>query len=43
MLEKYRYLLIKFRGEIVEDLLVDDVFFYLWSKFVLDFEDVEVI
>lgn len=43
MLEKHRHLLIKFRGEIVEDLLVDDVLPYLRSKFVLDSEDAEVI
>ena len=43
MLEKHRYLLIKFRQEIVEDLLVDDVLVFLQSKFVLDSEDAEVI
>ena len=43
MLEKHRHLLIKFRQEIVEDLLVDDVIVFLQSKFVLDSEDAEVI
>ena len=43
MLEKHRYLLIKFRQEIVDDLLVDDVLVFLQSKFVLDSEDAEVI
>ena len=43
MLEKHRYLLIQFRPQIVEDLLVDDVLVFLQSKFVLDSEDAEVI
>ena len=43
MLENHRHLLIKFRPEIVEDLLVDDVLVYLRSKFVLDSSDTEVI
>lgn len=43
MLEKHRHLLIKFRQEIVEDLLVDDVLVFLRSKFVLDSGDAEVI
>lgn len=43
MLEKHRHLLLKFRQEIVEDLLVDDVVVFLQSKFVLDSDDAEVI
>ena len=43
MLEKHRHLLLKFRREIVEDLLVDDVVVFLQSKFVLDSDDTEVI
>lgn len=43
MLEKHRYLLIKFRQEIVDDLLVDDVLVFLQSKFIFDSEDAEVI
>lgn len=43
MLEKHRHLLIKFRKEIAEDLLVDDVLVFLRSKFVLDSDDTEVI
>lgn len=43
MLEKHRHLLLKFRGEIVDDLLVDDVLVFLRSKFVLDSDDAEVI
>ena len=43
MLEKHRHLLLKFRQEIVDDLLVDDVLSFLQSKFILDSEDAEVI
>lgn len=43
MLEKHRYLLIKFRVEIATDLLVDDVLVYLESKHILDSDDKEVI
>lgn len=43
MLEKHRHLLIKFRPEIVEDLLVDDVLVLLQSKRVVDSDDTEVI
>lgn len=43
MLEEHRHLLIKFREEIVDDLLVDDVLAFLRSKFTLDSEDAEVI
>lgn len=43
MLEKHRHLLLKFRHEIVDDLLVDDVVVFLQSKFVLDSDDTEVI
>ena len=43
MLEKHRHLLIKFREEIVDDLLVDDVLASLQSRFILDSEDAEVI
>ncbi|KAJ7373730.1 wD repeat domain [Desmophyllum pertusum] len=43
MLEKHRHLLLKFRQEIVEDLLVDDVLAFLRSKFVFDSDDTEVI
>jgi len=43
MLENHRHLLLKFRREIVEDLLVDDVVVFLQSKFVLDSDDIEVI
>lgn len=43
MLEEHRHLIIKFREEIVDDLLVDDVLAFLQSKFILDSEDAEVI
>ena len=43
MLEKHIHLLIKYRVELVDDLLVDDVLPYLRSKLVLDGDDIDLI